>query len=242
MVKIITLKRFYIQLIFSSISHKGLVKKINQDKIKYLNNKESAVFIVCDGLSGLDSGEIASEICSETIISFFSDKTADPKKTIEKSLLYANKRILDNKINKMGSTVALVYIQKYMVYAAWCGDSRIYHIRDNEIKWMSKDHIVLHDLLNKGYIKGDLIYRPNALTRYIGNTNNHNPEIINFSIKKGDVILISSDGLHNFIRENEIIDLVSKFSPTEASEIMKNKLLEEDINAPDNFSWFIVNI
>lgn len=229
-------------MIFSSISHKGLVKKINQDKIKYLNNKESAVFIVCDGLSGLDSGEIASEICAETIISFFSDEISDPKKTIEKSLLYANKRILDNKIDKMGSTVALVYLKKNEAYAAWCGDSRIYHIRANEIRWMSKDHIVLHDLLNKGYIKENLIYNPNALTRYIGNTNNHNSEIINFSIKKGDIILISSDGLHNFIRENEIIDLAGKFLPAEASKIMKNKLLEEDINAPDNFSWFIVNI
>ena len=229
-------------MIFSSISHKGLIKKINQDKIKYLNNKEIAIFIVCDGLSGLNSGEIASEICSETIISYFSDKINKPKDTIKKSLLYANKKIIDSKIDKMGSTVALVYIQKNMVYAAWCGDSRIYHIRENELKWMSRDHIVLHDLLNKGYAKGDLIYHPNALTRYIGNTNNHDPEIINFSIKKGDIILISSDGLHNFIRENEIIDLVSKFSPTEASEIMKNKLLKEDINAPDNFSWFIVNI
>ena len=229
-------------MIFSSITHKGLIKKINQDKIKYLNNKEIAIFIVCDGLSGLNSGEIASEICSETIISYFSDKINEPKDTIKKSLLYANKKIIENKIDKMGSTVALVYIQKNMVYAAWCGDSRIYHIRANELKWMSRDHIVLHDLLNKGYAKGDLIYHPNALTRYIGNANNHDPEIINFSIKKGDIILISSDGLHNFIRENEIIDLVSKFSPTEASEIMKNKLLKEDINAPDNFSWFIVNI
>jgi len=229
-------------LIFSSISHKGLVKKINQDKIKFLQTEGNTLFIVCDGLSGLDSGEIASEICIESTISFFSQEIENPKNTIRKALLYANKKIIDSKLGKMGSTIALVYIKKNELYGAWSGDSRIYHIRKQKVKWISKDHIVLHDLLNKGYINKDLIYSPDALTRYIGSKHNHNPEIINFSIKKGDIILISSDGLHNFLRENEIIDLVSKLSPTEASEIMKNKLLKEDINAPDNFSWFIVNV
>ena len=104
-------------MIFSSISHKGLIKKINQDKIKYLNNKEIAIFIVCDGLSGLNSGEIASEICSETIISYFYDKINKPKDTIKKSLLYANKKIsfIDNNKNSLGILVVDKTVSKLSV-------------------------------------------------------------------------------------------------------------------------------
>ena len=229
-------------MIFSSVSHKGLVKKINQDKIKFLQTEGNALFIVCDGLSGLDSGEIASEICVESTISFFSQEIRNPKNTIRKALLYANEKIIDSKLGKMGSTIALVYIKKNELYGAWSGDSRIYHIREQKVKWISKDHIVLHDLLNKGHIKKDLIYSPSALTRYIGSKHNHNPEIINFPIKKDDIILISSDGLYNFIPENIILDIVSNFTPSDASTRLKNKLLEKKVNAPDNFSWFIIKI
>jgi protein phosphatase len=227
---------------FSSISHVGLVKKINQDKIQAKQTKDGYIFIVCDGLSGLSKGEIASEICTETVISNFSNIGYDPKSIIKKSLLNAHKNIIEASNTKMGSTVALVYIEKNEVYAAWCGDSRIYHIRNKEIKWMSRDHTILHDVLNRGYVKGDLIYNLNAITRFIGNTQNHDSEISNFSSKKGDVILICSDGLHNFIMEPKIIDSVCNNSPQAASDIMKNELLNKKINAPDNFSWYIINI
>ena len=61
-------------------------------------------------------------------------------------------------------------------------------------------------------------------------------------VEEGDQILICSDGLSNFLSETDIVHTVTNNSPFAASDLMEKKLLSEEIGAPDNFTWYIIQI
>ena len=229
-------------MIFASNNHIGLIKKENQDQIKYTKTNNGSLFIVCDGLGGLPNGGIASKLCIDNIPSYFAGEIQNPEDIIKKSILNAHKIITKYSSQMIGSTLALTYIENNSVFAAWCGDSRIYHIRNKDIIWMSRDHTVLHDILNRGLGEKKHLQSPNAITRFLGNKKNHNPDIHTFKIIKNDIVLVCSDGLHNFLMEPQIINALCSNSAKKASKIMEVELLNNNLNAPDNFSWYIINI
>ena len=107
---------------------------------------------------------------------------------------------------------------------------------------MSQDHNVLHDVLNKGQSRGDVFQNPLAITRFLGRPDNHETDILKFHTDPGDNILICSDGLHGFIMEPDIIHAITNNSPQESSDFLERKLLTEEIGAPDNFTWYIIQI
>ena len=227
---------------FSSTTHIGLERQENQDYLAHLNTGEGDLFIVCDGLSGLPNGALASKTAVESILSDFSGRLYDPVGLLCKSLVNANEIVVNASTNPLGTTVVAVYLQDGTATAAWCGDSRIYHFRDHDIQWMTQDHNVLHDILNKGKASGGLFLNPQAITRYLGMEEYPKGDYCQYDVESGDCILLCSDGLHGFIMEPDIIHAVMGHPPEKASEILEKKLLSEKIGAPDNFTWYIINI
>ena len=107
---------------------------------------------------------------------------------------------------------------------------------------MSRDHNILHDILNKGKSRGSIFMNPQALNRFFGREFEVESEYYSFSVKAGDYLLLCSDGLSNFLMEHDIIHAITNNSPQEASDLMERKLLTEEIGAPDNFTWYIIQI
>ena len=230
-------------MIFSSISHIGLIRKENQDAIGHLETEFGSLYIICDGVGGLPNGALASKIAVDSIISIFSNSIKDsPELQLQQAMEYGQKSVRKANPKPLGTTVATCFFHKNTVYTSWCGDSRIYHLRNNEIIWMSKDHSVLHDILNKGKGSGGMFMNPQALNRFFGREFKVKSDYYSFDVDVGDQILICSDGLSNFLPEPDIIHAITNNSPDEASDIMKRKLLSEEIDAPDNFSWYIIHI
>ena len=140
------------------------------------------------------------------------------------------------------TTIVALYLDGNTAYVAWCGDSRIYHFRNGGILWMSLDHNVLHDILNKGSGSRGTFMNPKALNRFFGREFEVKSDYYSFQVEAGDQILLCSDGLSNFLSEPYIIDAVANNSPQSASDLMERKLLSKDIGAPDNFTWYIIHI
>ena len=230
-------------MIFASTSNIGLIRKENQDALGYLKIDSSELFVVCDGVSGLPNGALASKTVVDSILAVFSSNTKGrPEIQVQTAMQKAQNAVMNTNPKPLGTTAVVVYLLEGTAYAGWCGDSRIYHFRDHDIRWMSRDHNVLHDILNKGGSRGSIFLNPQALNRFFGREFEVKSEFYSFIVEPGDQILLCSDGLSNFLMEPDIINAVTQNSPQEASDLMERKLLGETVGAPDNFTWYIIQI
>ena len=230
-------------MIFATTSHIGLIRKEKQDALGYLKTNDGELFVVCDGVSGLPNGALASKTAVDSILeNFSSNLKGRPEIQLKTAMQYAQKAVMKINPKPLGTTAVAVYFHEGTAYIGWCGDSRIYHFRDHDIRWMSRDHNVLHDILNKGRSKGNIFLNPQALNRFFGRDFEVKSEFYSFIVEPGDQILLCSDGLSNFLLEPDIIHAVTQNSPQEASDLMERKLLGETVGAPDNFTWYIIQI
>ena len=168
--------------------------------------------------------------------------SVEPETHLQSAMQKAQKAVIKTNPKPLGTTVVALYLGDGTAHTAWCGDSRIYHFRDNLILWMSRDHNVLHDILNKGKSRGSMFMNPQALNRFFGREFEVKSDYYSFAVEPGDQLLLCSDGLSNFLMEPDIIHAITNNSPQDASELMERKLLTEEIGAPDNFTWYIIQI
>ena len=230
-------------MISAKTTHIGLVRTENQDSLGYIKVGTNDLFVVCDGVSGLPNGALASKTAVDSIISDFSIiSSVGPETHLQSALKKAQKAVMKANPKPMGTTVVALYLDGGTAYAAWCGDSRIYHFRNNLLHWMSRDHNILHDILNKGKSRGSMFMNPQALNRFFGREFEVRSDYYSFSVEAGDHLLLCSDGLSNFLMEQDIIYAITNNLPQDASDLMEKKLLTEEIGAPDNFTWYIIQI
>ena len=134
-----------------------------EDAISPKTPATQPVFIVCDGVGGNNFGEVASKIAVE---SFFQTLTTQYininndtsfKKCLGHSLFKFSNSLLafieENPTGKNASTtLTTIVIKGDKASIAWCGDSRIYHIRNGQILYRTKDHSLVQELLNNKVI------------------------------------------------------------------------------------------
>ena len=230
-------------MISAKTTHMGLVRTENQDSLGYIKVGANDLFVICDGVGGLPNGALASKTAVDSIISDFSIiSSVGPETHLQSALKKAQKAVMKANPKPLGTTVVALYLGDGTAYAAWCGDSRIYHFRNNLLHWMSRDHNILHDILNKGKSRGSMFMNPQALNRFFGREFEVRSDYYSFSVEAGDHLLLCSDGLSNFLMEQDIIHAITNNSPQDASDLMERKLLTEEIGAPDNFTWYIIQI
>ena len=230
-------------MVFASTSHAGRIRKENQDALGHLKTETGNLFVVCDGVGGLPNGALASKTAVDSIITGFSASAENiPQLKIQKAMECGQESVMKANPKPLGTTAVVCFLYEDTVCAAWCGDSRIYHFRNDKICWMSLDHNVLHDILNRGTGHRGMFMNPRALNRFFGREFEVESDYYSFRVKAGDHVLICSDGLSNFMSELDIIRTVKNNSPQVASDMMEEKLLSDEIGAPDNFTWYIIYI
>ena len=151
-------------MVFSSTTNIGLVRNENQDALGHLKIDSGELFIICDGVGGLPSGALASKTAVDSILSdFTSDSKEQPEIRLQTAMNNAQNAVMNTNPKPLGTTAAVLYLHEGTAFTGWCGDSRIYHFRGHNIRWMSRDHNVLHDILNKGQSKGNIFFNPQEL-------------------------------------------------------------------------------
>ena len=107
----------------------------------------------------------------------------------------------------MGTTLTAIWLDDESAYLTHVGDSRAYRLRDGELKQMSRDHSVIGELLESGKITpAEAKTHPHRhyITRALGTGSHVEPDISRFDHKKGDVWLLCSDGLSNYMELDEL--------------------------------------
>jgi len=222
-------------------THPGLSGKNNEDNfavsayiISTKNPIPSVFAIVSDGIGGHNGGEVASEMAVNLISGMVENREGGhPIAIFENSFRQASKAIfekaeLDSMLKGMGATAASVWIIGLQLFIAYVGDSRIYLVRNMQIRQLSRDHTWLQEAIEKKIIdpSSGLKNHPNmhVIRRHLGSIEPPEPDLRLFLqpsendkqaknnqgtvLVPGDVILMCSDGLSDLVSNSEIAEIL----------------------------------
>ena len=155
------------------------------------------LFVVADGMGGHRAGD------------------TNPIKIIRTAVEEANRRVYeksreDENLAGMGTTVVVAVIEGRYLYVANVGDSRLYLIRD-DIRQITKDHSLVEEMVRSGKLKKEEARKhpnKNVITRAVGVEREVNIDFFDLRVRKGDKILLCSDGLSNMLEDSEICAIV----------------------------------
>lgn len=208
------------------ITDTGRMRKNNQD---YLYISEDAVgslpniYIVADGMGGHKAGEVASKGAVDSIVeSVKSSALKDPVSIMEEAVSSANQNVLamsreTPEYEGMGTTLVVTTVYKDEFYVANIGDSRLYVIGD-EIHQITRDHSYVEEMVSRGELDKDSARnheKKNVITRAVGIEPDTCADYFQVKYKKGDRILMCSDGLSNMIKDEELKMIIKRKQPLE---------------------------
>lgn len=207
----------------------GRRRPANEDNMLDAITQNGLVSVVCDGMGGHVGGAMASKIAVTTIIEHLSSVYYDdPRVAIGESIEIANRAILQKtqeqpELNGMGSTCVLLIVRNGQVFIGHVGDSRIYLIRTNTIRQLTKDHSYVQMLVDCGQItKEEAEHHPrkNEITNALGLVNMTPPTVVNepFNPEAGDCFLLCSDGLSGMVSDDKICRVISQQSKMNAQD------------------------
>ncbi len=174
----------------------------------------SALLGVFDGLGGQAAGEKASERAKESMEAFDPYRQSMERHLVE-LMQIANRNILDMvdeipDLRGMGTTMTIAYAGDGGVTWAHVGDSRLYVFRDGQLMRITEDDTIPGLLLAEGEItKEEARVHPlkNALFECIGR-GDFEATAGSFKLEKEDLLLLSTDGLHDEVSEKEMISIL----------------------------------
>lgn len=239
----------------TAMTDQGPYRKTNQDSIllrEKRNYKKSIVLaVICDGMGGLEFGEIASQMAVTSFANWFDafEMTEESLSSIDN--LLTQWKILIRDINtkiydyaslagtRMGTTLsAIIFLDKKYIIAH-VGDSRIYKVTSAEIQQLTDDHSVVAEEVRRGRItieQAQKDKRRHLLTRCIGVEKKINPQFLFGDVYPNDSFLICSDGLWNRVANIEI----KKLADAGAMEPDRLIRLARARNEKDNISIITV--
>lgn len=187
----------------------------NQDDLAFLDTPLGFLAVICDGMGGGPGGKTASYIAKYEITNTLCECT--PQTPIDHALKMAVSRAneaIEKKMQEvpslkgMGSTFVAILINKNSAYIAHAGDSRCYLLRRGKCVYRSQDHSLVGELVRKKALTEEearLSPQSNVISRGLGSTTNHVPEIKEIPYKKGDRIILCTDGVWGIMPHSELI-------------------------------------
>jgi len=203
-----------------SMTNLGLQREDNEDRFLVNALGDGRVLLViADGMGGHAAGEVAAQLAVDSFEGF-SPPNADIAVELGRRMEEAHNRILkhsqsDIYLRGMGTTLTALFISGASAFWAHVGDTRIYHFRKGSLTQITDDHTFPGRLLRNGEITREQArFHPygNVLTRCVG-CERHQSDSGQFHLSPGDLVLLSSDGLHDLIGDTEIADILSMEIP-----------------------------
>ena len=234
---------------FFGITHIGLVRKSNEDRYLIKKLKDNSVLIaVADGLGGEAAGDYAAEIIREK----FADLNNISRKNEQLELDQLTRAIdrciytkgeENNALEGMGSTLVGVLLRDRIAYWVHVGDSRLYLLRNGTLTQVTEDQTLARFLLEEGEITAEQLpthYSRHVMDQCVG-CGYAEPETGRLKFLAGDLLVLSTDGLHRELPENI---LKSTLNMDTNLEIKARALVKAALNAggKDNITVVIAQV
>lgn len=232
------------------ITHTGKVRKKNEDAL--LVDPENGLWAVADGMGGHRSGNTASQMIVKNL------RDMGPTRSLEEFVDAVEDALIDTNTTlygmaaedqpggrraTMGSTVALLRVYGRYCYYAWLGDSRLYRLRDGELRQMTIDHSQVEEYVEQGLIsRREAQNHPhgNMVTRAIGVTANICLDMDLQELQLGDRYLLCSDGITKHVPDLELQELLGAGEVEQICSNLVATVLER--GAKDNLTAIVVSI
>ena len=234
----------------------GCVRSANQDMyaIEQLD-KNTLLCVVCDGMGGAKSGNVASTLacdmfCQELKDAWNGDLDSEKfRSSLHTAVKTANFTVYDQaqqfpEFSGMGTTLVAAVIQPKKCTVVNVGDSRAYRINADGITQITQDHSLVQMMVDRGEITPEQARvnpSKNLITRAVGTEPSVICDIFPLKLEKGDYLLLCSDGLTNLLDDQEILfEVVHGQQPDDCCvrllEIAKKR------GAPDNVTCILVSV
>ena len=202
------------------LSDTGKVRSQNQDAFRIEElDRHTVLAAVCDGMGGAKSGNIASRLA----IDVFTDEVLRSYKSgmgpeqvgqlLENAVKLANFTVYDQArqfedFAGMGTTLVAALVSGKNAAVINVGDSRCYHITRDDIRRVTVDHSLVQLMVDRGELTEEQARDypgKNYITRAVGTEPTVESDIFHIRVERGDALLLSSDGLHNEVDDQEIL-------------------------------------
>lgn len=201
----------------------GKAREINQDYYYISTTDKLNLYILADGMGGYNGGEVASKLAIDSVKKYIENNFEKEKETkesilnlIKSAIEYANIIVYEKskevkELEGMGTTLDVCLIYNNKIFIGHVGDSRIYRIRQNVMRKLTKDHSYVQKLIEDGTItRKEAMTHPkkNMLMKALGCTPYVEPDVRARNYIAGDILIMCSDGLTNMVKEEEIYKTV----------------------------------
>lgn len=198
----------------------GMVRSQNQDDYAIVKlGRDQLLVLVCDGMGGAKSGNIASKMAVEvfteevkrTVRSAMKQERID--QMLKGSLELANKAVyeqsqISEEYQGMGTTLVAAFIQKDHLTVIHVGDSRAYLLNEAGVETITTDHSLVELMVQRGELSREAAKNhpgKNLITRAVGTESEVECDLYHHELAKKDCIILCSDGLSNVLSSQEIL-------------------------------------
>lgn len=216
--------------------------------------RRGTLFMVADGMGGAAAGEVASEMATSTVFNHMITQWGNDQEVTEQRFAYrlkeaveiANQQIHDYAANHldvrgMGTTTTAAGVFEGALYLTQIGDSRGYLIRQNRIAQITKDQSLMQRLVDAGELTEEeaaISDRRNIILQALGPDPHVKVDLTRQELRKGDLLIMCSDGLSGLIKKEEILGIVTQATDlvTACKELIE---LTNERGGPDNITCIV---
>lgn len=218
---------------------------------RHVLGPKGTLFMVADGMGGAAAGEIASAMAVEVVLSELREKwiggnsneSGEFVRAIKRATVAANQQIHNfaashTEYRGMGTTATVAGLMGDTLYVAQVGDSRAYLVRDGVARQITKDQSLMQKLIEAGELTEEEAAqseRRNIILQALGPEPLVKIDMTHQQVRRGDVLVLCSDGLSGQVSKDEIARIVSE----EADLVSACKRLIDRANengGPDNIT------
>jgi len=225
----------------------GLRTSSPEEVVRFKLGPKGAIFLVCDGMGGAAAGEVASTMAVDSISLDMETNAATTReryaRCLRRSIENANEKIhIQSRINQnergMGTTCTAAGLVDRTLLIGQIGDSRCYVLRGGKLAQVTKDQSLAWQLIEAGAMtveEAKSFEHANIILQALGVQEKVDVVLSHVLLCRGDVVLLSSDGLHGPVTDEEMRDiLLAEPDPQKACEALITKALDRE--GPDNIS------
>ena len=226
----------------------GNIRSQNQDAYNIVEfGRDRALMIVCDGMGGAKSGNVASSMAAEAFVAEVrrSQRLALSVERVKQILLgaleLANKAVyehakLGDEYSGMGTTLVAAFLLKNTAVVINVGDSRAYHFSAQGVHQVTRDHSIVELMVQRGELTPEQAKTypgKNLITRAVGTEPEVEGDLYVQELHKDDCLLLCSDGLSNEMDDQEILfEVVHGMKKSTCCERLLS--IAKNRGAPDN--------
>lgn len=239
----------------------GMVRSHNEDSIG--TDAEIGLAVLADGMGGYNAGEVASGIAVAMLSTEMKQalENNEPhaidvsgqtlaEKFVRENSAKANAAIYQTAKSQpqyagMGTTLVVALFFDNRMTVGHIGDSRLYRLRGDTFEQVTRDHSLLQEQIDSGMItKEQARYsqNKNLVTRAVGIDPEVETEVHTYSVERGDIYLLCSDGLSDMVQDDDIHSTLSALQsnlPLAAKQLVQ---LANDSGGRDNISVILVRV